>query len=538
MKRCPECSTTYPDSERFCSSDGAQLVPAEAGGRATVQMPPPAEKELAVECPVCGGKALPGEELCSFCGARLGSAEVPPPQPSFTIPRQTVVQAPTPEAPSGGPYFDDERTREPSGSGRFFAFTGYLVAAVVALAAGAWFALHLTHTGLTSKPAPSAAPAASPAITGPVAQLASNSNVQVTGESASDPARNTNAATKLFNDNSAAVLDLYKKALAGDGNLSDGVLASVTVNPAGSVVAGSVKTSTTPNPALDADLVKTMMGWHFAPFSGSSVEVSYPVVMARNAEEKASVEAALADKIANLNPSETPEYASAPAVPPGAVGPTAEASAALAATEPITPPAAPPEGAPSGPGASAPPVGGPAPAAEAPGSAALAPPPVPYAPERPRRRRPRVSRPIPPPPRVDLLTRVQERLRNDRRLGRVKAYTNGGGVVTLYGKVFDDRFRHLAVSTVRSVDGVTDVIDSLQTDTAGWAQQESAIAAQLQGAGLSQVSVKVIGHDAYLSGEVSTEVQKEHAVTIAEGAAPVRVRTNLIRVVPRGVFSF
>jgi osmotically-inducible protein OsmY len=48
----------------------------------------------------------------------------------------------------------------------------------------------------------------------------------------------------------------------------------------------------------------------------------------------------------------------------------------------------------------------------------------------------------------------------------------------------------------------------------------------------------VIGHDAYLDGQVSTEAEKEHAVTVAEGAAPVRVRTNLIRVVPKGVFSF
>jgi hypothetical protein len=399
-----------------------------------------------------------------------------------------------------------------------FAFTGYLLAAIVALAAGAWFALHLSRTGLAPKPVGSAAaPAASPAITGPMAQWASNINVQVTGESASDPARNVDAATKLFSDNSPAVLDLYKKSLAGDSGFSDGVLATLTVNPAGEVVAGSVKTSTAPNPALDADLVKTMMGWHFAPYSGSSVEVSYPVVMARNAEEKASVESALADKIAALNPGETPEYANAPPPPVESASPAPEASPAMAAREPITPPEAAPEAPP------------PAPAAPA------------YAPAAPERRRPRRYRreaAVPPPPKVDLLARVTDRLRADRRLGRVKAYTNGGGVVTLYGKVFDDRFRRLAISTVKSVDGVTDVIDSLQTDTAAWAQQEAAVAAQLQGAGLSQVTVKVIGHDAYLSGQVSTEAQKEHAVTVAEGAAPVRVRTNLIRVVPRGVFGF
>src|SRR5579871_1321402 len=212
MKRCPECSHTYPDSERFCSSDGAQLVPAESAGRVTTQMPPDAAKEPGVECPVCGGKALPGEELCSFCGARL-NAEQAPAQPSFTIPHQTVYQ-PTPEPTIGGPTFDDERIRpeDRSGARRFFAFTGYVVAAVVALALGAWFAVHLTHKGVMPKSAasPAASPAA-PAVTGPIAQLASNTAVQVTGESAADPARSVDAATKVFNDNSAAVLDLYKK---------------------------------------------------------------------------------------------------------------------------------------------------------------------------------------------------------------------------------------------------------------------------------------------------------------------------------------
>ncbi len=111
-------------------------------------------------------------------------------------------------------------------------------------------------------------------------------------------------------------------------------------------------------------------------------------------------------------------------------------------------------------------------------------------------------------------------------------------MVTLYGKVFDDKAKRAALAAAREVDGVSDVIDSLQTDTASWARQESAISAQLQSAGLNQVTVTVIGKSAYLDGQVSTELEKEHAVTIAEGAAPVRVRTNLIRVVPKGVFGF
>ncbi len=504
MKRCPQCSITYPDSERFCSNDGAQLVPAEPAGHPTVAAPAPSN-EPRVECSVCGGKALPGEELCPFCGARLNAPEAPA-QPSFTIPRQTVLTPP----PSGSQSFADEPVPIPeqSGSRWFSGFAIYLAAAIIALGAGAWFALHLSHNAHVSASAPSVAgPAPSPAVSGPIAALAVHQPVEVTGESSSDPARNSEAATKVFNDNAASVLDTYKKALASNSDLTDGVLASLTVNPAGDVVAGSVKVSTSPNPALDAELVKTMMGWHFTPFSGSSVEVSYPVVMVPKAADRASVESALADKIAAMGTGEAPEYASAPAVPPAPpAAPSAAAASSpptsLAAREPITPPAIAPEAAP----------------------------------ERPRRRHRRAYT-APPPPRVSLLTRVEERLRSDRRLGRVKAYTNGGGVVTLYGKVFDDKDRRLAVATAKSVDGVTDVIDTLQTDTASWARQEAAIAAQLQSAGLNQVKVKVIGHDAYLSGQVSTEAQKEHAVTVAEGAAPVRVRTNLIRVVPAGVFS-
>ena len=523
MKRCPECSNTYPDAERFCSSDGAALVPADSAPRATVQMPAPGAPEPPIECPVCGGKALPGEEVCSFCGTRLGVVETPPPPPSrttytpsFETPKQTGAGR-SPTQVTLQHTFDDEppSTEEPSGFRRFFAWTGYLLAAMVALAAGAWFALHLSSTGIAPKPAPPAAsPAASPGpVSGPIAALATNTPVQVTGESASDPARNVDAAGKLFNDNSATVLDTYKRALAGDGSLSDGALATLTVNPGGEVVAGSIKTSTASNPALDGELIKTMMGWHFAPFGGSSVEVSYPVVLARDSADKAAVESALADKIAHLNPGETPEYASAPPLAASA-SPAPEASPAIAAREPITPPA----------------------------MAPVAPPMAPPAPEpyRPRRRRHREAPAYAPPrpPAVDLLTRVQDRLHSDRRFGRVKAYTNGGGVVTLYGKVFDAKIRRSALAAIRGVDGVTDVIDSMQTDTAAWAQQEAAISAQLQGAGLSQVTVKVIGKDAYLDGQVSTEAQKEHAVTIAEGAAPVRVRTNLIRVVPKGVFSF
>jgi len=68
MKRCPRCDKTYPDSETFCDADGSALVQA---GPAFAESAGGSEGEQ-IECPVCGGKAQPGELICNFCGARLG----------------------------------------------------------------------------------------------------------------------------------------------------------------------------------------------------------------------------------------------------------------------------------------------------------------------------------------------------------------------------------------------------------------------------------------------------------------------------------
>ena len=82
------------------------------------------------------------------------------------------------------------------------------------------------------------------------------------------------------------------------------------------------------------------------------------------------------------------------------------------------------------------------------------------------------------------------------------------------------------------------MVDTITTDEGDWAAQQTTIARQLANAGLDKVTVKVIGHDAFLDGEVKTELEKSRAVTIAEGAAPVTVRTNLIRVAPGNMFGF
>ena len=75
MKTCPRCARTYPDAESFCEVDGNALT-ATSGAVGTAKMVD--GREGPIECPVCGGKAEPGEVMCNFCGARLpvsGDAE-------------------------------------------------------------------------------------------------------------------------------------------------------------------------------------------------------------------------------------------------------------------------------------------------------------------------------------------------------------------------------------------------------------------------------------------------------------------------------
>jgi osmotically-inducible protein OsmY len=139
--------------------------------------------------------------------------------------------------------------------------------------------------------------------------------------------------------------------------------------------------------------------------------------------------------------------------------------------------------------------------------------------------------------RPSLTERVTTEMRSNGKLRRVQNYTNGG-TVTLFGKVFDDRDKLLAERTARSVEGVSAVVDNLTTDTQEWAQNQSRISRELQNAGLTGVTVKVIGRDAYLDGEVKTNLDRERAVTIAQAAAGVKVRVNLIRVAPGRVFGF
>lgn len=216
MKRCPRCDKTYPDSETFCETDGTALVQA---GPAFAESAAGGEGQQ-IECPVCGGKAQPGELICNFCGARLGvesSAQQYTPQPSGPATPQrtgTVRRGPSPSMRITG--------KMPGGDGQdegrgWFGVIGYVIAAVIALGGGAWLAIHLSSSSAPAPVAnasPSAAASAAPAVpAGPQVALATTMPVQVTGESASAPERNQDTAKKFFEDHKDGLLNGYEHAL-------------------------------------------------------------------------------------------------------------------------------------------------------------------------------------------------------------------------------------------------------------------------------------------------------------------------------------
>lgn len=389
---------------------------------------------------------------------------------------------------------------------------GYALAAVIALAAGAWFAIHLSaakneQAGVAPSPISIGSPGT--VSTGLIVTLANAMPVQVSGTGAPSPDRSADIIRKAFDDNRGSLLDTYDNSLASDPKIADGMLIRLHIRADGSVENGAVRTSTSPNPALDAKVVSVMAMWKFTATTAGDVDADYPIIFAHDSAEESRLESDLQAKVANLSPSETPEYAAVP----------------MPEASPLAAPSAEAAGAPSA-GAAASPAVASAPSPEA----------VPTAAPPARIAKPRHTPRPRPAATPSIFEQVNARLKANPKLRRVKAYTTGG-TVTLFGKVFGESEKSLAEETVRNIPGVTSVVDTITTDESEWAEQQSRIAQQLANAGLDKVTVKVIGHDAFLDGEVKTELEKSRAVTVAEGAAPVTVRENLIRVVPGNMFG-
>src|SRR5579864_6500142 len=306
MKSCPRCGKAYPDTETFCENDGTAL--AQGGARETTVMA--ADEESAgqpagvIECPVCGGKAEPGELICNFCGTRLAPEPNQPSEASApsraSAPRSAVNpetfvptrdRVDTRRVAAKAPI----RTVESSGGRRLLGVVGYSLAAILALAAGAWLAIYLS----SAHPKPQVAevsPAASPSPappSGPSIQLATNIPLQVAGAAASAAERSHDALTKAFEDNKAALFDAYRHALAGGSLVGDGMVVSVHIMPDGTVSAGSVRVSTTPNPSVDEEVVKAISEWKFAPTKAGDVDADYPMVFSANPGDAPGIESSL-----------------------------------------------------------------------------------------------------------------------------------------------------------------------------------------------------------------------------------------------------
>src|SRR5215468_413607 len=130
MKKCPRCDRTYSESETFCEDDGNALIGADpafvgssGGGNAT-------------ECPVCGGKAEPGEIICNFCGARLSPetpAPAPPPQQNqgFGQRQTSVPDEPPADVPQRFTGQMPEQDVEEESGGGYLRTAGYVVAALI-----------------------------------------------------------------------------------------------------------------------------------------------------------------------------------------------------------------------------------------------------------------------------------------------------------------------------------------------------------------------------------------------------------------------
>lgn len=136
---------------------------------------------------------------------------------------------------------------------------------------------------------------------------------------------------------------------------------------------------------------------------------------------------------------------------------------------------------------------------------------------------------------VALMNRVTAALRTNDRLNGAKAYTAAPGVVVLYGMVFDEKDCALAEQTANSVPGVNQVVDNLRTKTGKWYHEEERIDLQLQINGFNDVQVKVVGPYVYLSGQVTSQAEKQRAANVVGSVSNLQIN-NMIWVQPGSMF--
>jgi len=199
----------------------------------------PAQQEL--ECPVCGGKALPGEVRCNYCGARLRAEGSEPAEPTPSAKAGNSHSFEPSGSPSGPQEFGDSSVYPPEPDSptksRVFTILGLSSAAVVALAAGAWFALYLgnKHPSPQAPATPSAA-----SISPPTVELAKQTPLRVQGDIAGTLPRDANSLLKVFEANKAGLANVYNNALSSGSSMSDGMVVRLHILPNGTVDNGAV----------------------------------------------------------------------------------------------------------------------------------------------------------------------------------------------------------------------------------------------------------------------------------------------------------
>jgi hypothetical protein len=140
-------------------------------------------------------------------------------------------------------------------------------------------------------------------------------------------------------------------------------------------------------------------------------------------------------------------------------------------------------------------------------------------------------------PRWVMQTRVQEALGGDPRFKDVRVTVTQPGTVILEGNVFDRKSFDAAGQIASSVQGVTRVINALTTTSFDWKQTQLRINQMLLNNGLGSVTATVIGNQVFLNGTVTSDADKQRAVSIVQTGAPgIGLGSNIITVVPAGLF--
>jgi osmotically-inducible protein OsmY len=134
-----------------------------------------------------------------------------------------------------------------------------------------------------------------------------------------------------------------------------------------------------------------------------------------------------------------------------------------------------------------------------------------------------------------LSKKVTAALRADRRLNGSNCYTEAPGVIILTGTVFDENSRKLAEAAAYRVRGVQQVVNTLRTQTGQWLEEESKINDTLALNGLQSLSVRVIGPQAYLSGQITSPADQQRALRVIATISNLQV-VNFSRIVPGSVF--